>query len=114
MDIARIRAGLRRRAVRVVAVRGQRAEIAFVGDITADLAFRIEQIFLEQVQAGVREWELDLRQARHLDMTCAFAFMRPVLALSPDPATVRIRGARAEIRGILRQIGADRFLAFEE
>jgi anti-anti-sigma regulatory factor len=114
MGIPPFGAGPHRLAVRVVDVRGERADIAFAGDITADLAFRIERIFLEQIEHGVREWLLDLSGVHHLDTTCAFALMRPVLSVAPDTATVRIRGASAEIRDILRQIGADRFLLFEK
>jgi anti-anti-sigma regulatory factor len=98
--------------VRVVSARGDRAEVSLFGEVTGQAALEIEECFLDHALQDVREWVLDLSRVQRLDLSCAYALIRPLMAASP-PTAVRVRGAGDEVRHTLHLTGAEGFLTFE-
>ncbi|MEU6009402.1 STAS domain-containing protein [Streptomyces sp. NPDC047453] len=96
----------------VRATDGRRAELALTGDIGAEVLRPLEERLGAPSLSDADEWIVDMSEATHLDLACAYALLR---VATRWPATaLTIRGARRTVHRTLRHAGLDTAAVMED
>ncbi|MGC9497802.1 STAS domain-containing protein [Streptomyces sp. WG7] len=99
--------------VRIVEADGQRAVLAFSGDLDAPALRVLEELLLDHRLQQPSTWTLEMSDLEHIDLACAYALLR-VVTRAPEPAALTVRGARPAVHRTLRHAGLDTVTAYEE
>ncbi|GED86069.1 STAS domain-containing protein [Streptomyces sp. 6-11-2] len=91
---------------------GRRAELALAGDIGTQALWLLEERLGAPPLSEADEWIVDMSEATHLDLACAYALLR-VAARWPATA-LTIRGARRTVHRTLHHVGLDTVAVMED